>query len=175
MAEPAPSLLPLVESIADLRGRAAGDGTLAVAETTVAAGLMPPLHVHEADEAVHVLEGAVILYAGDDTAQLRAGESSVVEGGVPHTLRAISAPARLLTITLAPSVGLYEDFVQALGTPVLDGGIEPTAEDEAALDAFAAPSGIEVLGPPGMLPAALDRPGRRVGMHPRGEALNPVP
>ena len=134
-------------------------GTPAVAESTVVAGLMPPLHVHEADEAVRVLEGAMVLYAGEETVPLAAGESFVVPGGVPHTLRALNGRVRFLAMSLAPSAGVYEDFVRALGAPVLAGGVAPTAEEEATMRAFAAPSGIQVLGPPGTLPAAAETAG----------------
>lgn len=159
MAQSTPSeLLPLLESMAALRARDGGPATPVVAESTVAAGLMPPLHVHEADEAVHVLEGSLMLYAGDETVRLSTGRSFVVRGGVPHTHRALSPRVRLLTMSLAASAGLYEDFVRALGTPLPAAANRPVAEDEATLNAFAAPSGIEVLGPPGTLPTAVERP-----------------
>lgn len=149
-------LASVLEAIAALGEESPDAGTPAVAESTVVAGLMPPLHVHEADEAVRVLEGAMVLYAGEETVQLTAGESFVVPGGVSHTLRALSGRVRFLTMSLVRSAGAYEDFVRALGAPVSAGGVAPTAEDEATMRAFAAPSGIEVLGPPGTLPAAAE-------------------
>lgn len=151
-------LVSVLEAIAALGEESPGAGTPAVAESTVVAGLMPPLHVHEADEAVRVLEGAMVLYAGEETVQLTAGESFVVPGCVPHTLRSLSGRVRFLTMSLVPSAGVYEDFVRALGAPASAGGVAPTAEEEATLRAFAAPSGIEVLGPPGTLPAGAQTP-----------------
>ncbi len=149
-------LLPLLEEVATA-SRLGPDGTsLIVVESTLAAGLMPPLHVHETDEAFHVLEGSVVVYAGGKTVRLEAGESFVAPGSVPHTHRAQRERARWLSMTFASSAGRYEDFVRAVGAPLADGGRAPTAEDEAALLAFAAPSGIAVLGPPGMLPAELE-------------------
>jgi len=149
-------LLPLLEQVAAAQRLAPGTTSLTVVESTLAAGLMPPLHTHEEDEAFHVLEGSVVVYAGTETVQLHAGESFVAPRAVPHTHHAASERARWLSMTFASSAGRYEDFVRAVGTPLADGGAAPTAEDEAALLAFAAPSGIAVLGPPGMLPAELE-------------------
>lgn len=146
----------LLEQVAAAQ-RAARDRTsLTVVESTLAAGLMPPLHAHLEDEAFHVLEGSVVLYAGAETVRLEAGDTFVAPRSVPHTHRAATERARWLSMTFASSAGRYEDFVRAVGTPLADGGIEPTAEEDAVLLAFAAPSGILVLGPPGMLPADLE-------------------
>jgi len=149
-------LAPLIEQVAAAQSLGPGGTSLTVVESTLAAGLMPPLHAHEGDEAFHVLEGSVVVYAGAETVRLEAGDSFVVPGSVPHTHRAATGRARWLSMTFASSAGGYEDFVRAVGTPLQDGGAAPTSEEEAALLAFAAPSGIAVLGPPGMLPAELE-------------------
>lgn len=154
MAEPTTTpLLPLLERIAATSRLGPGGTSLTVVESTLAAGLMPPLHSHEMDEAFHVLDGSVVVYAGGETVRLEAGESFVAPRSVPHTHRAATERARWLSMTFASSAGRYEDFVRAVGTPLADALAD---EDEAALLAFAAPSGIAVLGPPGMLPAELE-------------------
>jgi quercetin dioxygenase-like cupin family protein len=154
-------LLPLLEQVAAARRLGPDGASLTVVESTLAAGLMPPLHAHEHDEAFHVLEGSVVVHAGTETVRLEAGDSFVAPRSVPHTHRAATERARWLSMTFASSAGRYEDFVRAVGTPLANGGAAPTAEDEAALLAFAAPSGIAVLGPPGMLPAELVPPAER--------------
>lgn len=156
MVETTQPLGPLIEQVATAQRLGSGGASLTVVESTLAAGLMPPLHAHEEDEAFHVLEGSVVVYAGADTVRLEAGDSFVAPGSVPHTHRAATGRARWLSMTFASSAGGYEDFVRAVGTPLSDGGAAPTGEEEAALFAFAAPSGIAVLGPPGMLPAELE-------------------
>jgi quercetin dioxygenase-like cupin family protein len=157
MVDPTTTALgPLLEQVAAAQRVATGGTSLTVVESMLTAGLMPPLHAHEEDEAFHVLEGSVIVHAGTETVQLEAGESFVAPRSVPHTHRAATERARWLSMTFASSAGRYEDFVRAVGTPLAGAGIAPTAEDEAALLAFAAPSGIAVLGPPGMLPAELE-------------------
>ena len=154
MVEPTTTpLLPLLEQVAATNRLGPGGTSLTVVESTLAAGLMPPLHSHAADEAFHVLEGSVVVYAGGETVRLEAGESFVAPRSVPHTHRAATERARWLSMTFASSAGRYEDFVRAVGTPLADA---PADEDEASLLAFAAPSGIAVLGPPGMLPAELE-------------------
>lgn len=145
----------LLERVAALRGHAPGGASMALVESTLSAGLMPPLHAHDEDEAFLVLEGAVTVYAGDETVKLEAGDSYVAPRGVPHTYRAASDRARWLSLTFVSSAGLYEDFVRAVG---LAGGVAPTGEDETALLAFGAPNGVAVLGPPGMLPTELAQP-----------------
>jgi quercetin dioxygenase-like cupin family protein len=156
------SLEPLLAQVAAAATEAPDGTSLAVVETTLAAGVMPPLHVHEVDEAFHVFEGSVVVYAGAETVRLEAGQSFVAPASVPHTHRAATERVRWLSLTFASSAGRYEDFVRAVGTPVDEGGAEPAVEEEAALLAFAAPSGIAVLGPPGMLPADLGSGADRV-------------
>jgi quercetin dioxygenase-like cupin family protein len=154
MVEPKTTpLLPLLEQVAATSRLGPGGTSLTVVESTLAAGLMPPLHSHDVDEAFHVLDGSVVVYAGGETVRLEAGESIVAPSSVPHTHRAATERARWLSMTFASSAGRYEDFVRAVGTPLADA---PADEDEASLLAFAAPSGIAVLGPPGMLPAELE-------------------
>ena len=159
MTDPATApLVSLLEQVAALRGDLPGVASMALVESTLSAGLMPPLHAHDEDEAFHVLEGSVTVYAGGETVELEAGDSYIAPRGVPHTHRAASDRARWLSTTFVSSAGLYEDFVRAVGTPLADGGIAPTVEDEAALLAFGAPNGIAVLGPPGMLPREMAQP-----------------
>ena len=154
-------LLPLLEQVAAARRLGPDGRILTVVETTLAAGLMPPLHAHEHYEAFHFLEWSVVVYAGAETVRLEAGDSYVAPSSVPHTHRAATERARWLSMTFVSSAGRYEDFVRAVGTPPADGGATPTPEDEAVFLAFAAPSGIAVLGPPGMLPAELERRAQR--------------
>ena len=156
MVQTTQPVAPLLEQVAAAQSLGPAGTSLTVVESTLAAGLMPPLHAHEEDEAFHVLEGSVVVYAGADTVRLEAGDSFVAPGSVPHTHRAATGRARWLSMTFASSAGGYEDFVRAVGTPLPNGGVAPTSEEEAALLAFAAPSGIAVLGPPGMLPAELE-------------------
>jgi quercetin dioxygenase-like cupin family protein len=109
---------------------------------------MPPLHVHEGDEELRILEGRLSVFTADLELELRAGESWVTPAGVPHTYRAESDRVRVLASTETRAAGRYEDFLRAVAEPS-----QLTPEDEATLGHLAAATGITVLGPPGAMPA----------------------
>ena len=137
------------------------DGRAAVVETAaMERGTMPPLHARDRDESYHVLEGEVVFYVGDETVRARAGEVVVVPSGTARTFLVTSATARWLVMTTVRSLSRYQDFTRAVTQPREIGGLEettwPSAEEAASLAAIAAANGIHVLGPPGMLPSALD-------------------
>jgi mannose-6-phosphate isomerase-like protein (cupin superfamily) len=62
------------------RSHAVVECTMRVADTT-------PLHAHEEDETIEILEGSVTVYAGDETVTLTAGQSHLAAAGVPHAHR----------------------------------------------------------------------------------------
>jgi quercetin dioxygenase-like cupin family protein len=108
----------------------------------VAAGDMPPLHVHHThDEGFLLLEGELSLFLPDGEISLRPGQFALAPREIPHTYRVGESPARWLV----------------LSTPA---GFERLVEDVAAADdvtpeALAAAGnehGIEILGPPGTMP-----------------------
>lgn len=108
----------------------------------VPAGHMPPLHVHRReDEGFYLLEGDVTLYVGADEITCRAGDFVLAPRGIPHAYRVGDRPARWL-VTSSPAG--FERFVAAVAA--LE---EPSPE---ILGAVGADHGIDILGPPGMLP-----------------------
>jgi quercetin dioxygenase-like cupin family protein len=118
-------------------------GALGLVETVEAPpGSMPPLHVHHhADEGFYVLEGELTLYAPGEEVTLRPGEYLLAPRGIPHSYRVGEQPARWL-VTSIPSG--FERFVAAVS--------ELAEPDPEQLGRIAAEHGIEILGPPGMLP-----------------------
>jgi quercetin dioxygenase-like cupin family protein len=127
-------------------------GACAVVELVGAEGDMPPLHVHHREEeGFYVLDGTMTLFVGGDEIRLCAGECAVAPRGVPHAYRVDSDEARWLGI--ATPAG-FDEFVLAASVPAeaetLPTGPPSFAPDELA--AIAAGFGIELLGPPGMLP-----------------------
>ena len=125
------------------------DGAFALLESTGPAGDHTPLHVHHLDdEGFYVIEGELTLWVGDAMHVLRAGEGILAPRGVPHTVRVGDSEARWL-VTSTPAG--FEAFVRALGTPEPPTSM-PTPEE---LTRVAAQNGIEILGPPGMLPGEL--------------------
>jgi mannose-6-phosphate isomerase-like protein (cupin superfamily) len=131
-------------------------GRYSVVESLEPPGHQPPPHVHhDDDEGFYVLEGEITVWAGERETVLGPGDFINAPRGVPHTFRVTSAaPARML-VTSAPA--RFDAFVREFGTPaardelpVVDG-----PPDVERLVATAARHGVEILGPPGMLPAQL--------------------
>ena len=153
------TLLKLLETVASTRSEAAL-ANLAVVERKLTAGAMPALHVHEDDEAVYVFEGAMTVYAGDESIRLEAGDAFVAPRGVPHTYRSDSEGVRFLAMAFVRSSARYEDFQRAVARPTADvgagGGSWPNGEEAAGLVTIAGANGITILGPPGALPTDLE-------------------
>jgi mannose-6-phosphate isomerase-like protein (cupin superfamily) len=132
------------------------DGRFGLVESVAPAGHQPPPHVHhEDDEGFYVLEGELTLYVGDEETVLEPGRFLNAPSGVPHTFRVSSAAGARWLVTSAPAK--FDAFVREFGEPaardelpVLD-----APPDVERLVATAAGHGIEILGPPGMLPAEL--------------------
>jgi quercetin dioxygenase-like cupin family protein len=125
-------------------------GAFALLEVSGPPGDQPPLHVHQHDdEGFYVLEGELTVWVGDAVHVLRAGDGLLAPRGVPHTVRAGQNGGRWL-VTSTPAG--FEGFVRAVGSS------EPSSAtpDPAELARVAAEHGIEILGPPGMLPGELE-------------------
>ena len=127
-------------------------GRYAVVELLGPEGDMPPLHVHhEEDEIFHVIEGEVTLFVPGAEAPLVAGDTFRAPRGVPHAYRVESPSARWL-VFCAPA--RFDAFVRAVSEPAPAEELPPRGRpvDPEFLEAAAAAEGIELLGPPGMLP-----------------------
>lgn len=134
-------------------GGAATDGAYGLVELVAAEGDMPPLHVHRREsEAFYVLEGRMTVYAGAERWELAEGDCLLAPKDVPHTYRVESERARWLA--LAAPAG-FEQFVVDASEPAEADELPPSdrAVDPDRLGRLAAEHGIELLGPPGMLPA----------------------
>jgi len=145
------------ESFAEIRVSAAdGDGDVSIVETTTPRGAMPPLRVHDEDQSFYVLDGEVTFFVGDEETLAAAGDSLLVRRGRPHTFRPESDEVRMLVVTK----GRFERFVRSTSRPAAYRATPafadaPTPEEAAAVTRAAARHGIEILGPPGMLPTEL--------------------
>ena len=132
------------------------DGRYSAVESIAPPGHQPPPHVHhDDDEGFYVVEGEITVYAGADEVVLGPGDFLNAPRGVPHTFRVTSPGRARMLVTSAPA--RFDAFVRDLGEPttsaelpVLDG-----PPDVERLIATAARYGVEILGPPGMLPAQL--------------------
>ncbi len=153
MSSPAPPL-GFIEHLVHVRvdGDASG-GALALLDERGRRGDMPPLHVHRRDdETFYVLEGEVTLFVAGERIVLGAGQAAFAPRDIPHTYRVESAEARWLVIT-APAG--FDAFVREIADPAPAEELPPAGRpvDPDALARAAAKVGIEILGPPGALPA----------------------
>jgi mannose-6-phosphate isomerase-like protein (cupin superfamily) len=129
-----------------------GTETQSLVEAEAEHGNMPPLHVHhDDDETFYVLEGRISVITADGACELGPGESLFAPRGVPHAYRVESERARWLVAT---TDGGFASFVEEMSVPAEGDGYAPVElmPSPEALGAAAARRGIEVLGPPGLLP-----------------------
>jgi mannose-6-phosphate isomerase-like protein (cupin superfamily) len=144
-----------VRWFADTRIRVhVAESTGSLVESEARQGNMPPLHVHhEEDETFYVLEGRLSLHVAGHSVELGPGEAAFGPRGVPHTYRVESPDgARWLVTTTG---GGFAAFVEESSVPAQNGGYAPAEAMPApeTLAAAAARHRIELLGPPGALPA----------------------
>jgi mannose-6-phosphate isomerase-like protein (cupin superfamily) len=132
---------------------AATNETIDIVEIEGRAGDMPPLHVHhDHDETFYVVEGTISIHLPDGQVTLREGESLLAPRGVPHVYRVESGTARWLGI--GTPAGFAEFVREASDEPESDGFPPLHREhDVERLAEAAVRQGIELLGPPGTLPA----------------------
>ena len=115
-------------------------------------GNMPPLHVHHHDdETFYVINGEVTIFSGPREVTVGAGQAALAPRGIPHTYRVDSDRARWLIIN---SPAGFEQFLLRTSEPAPAAELPPQGRpaDPQALAQAAAAYGIEILGPPGMLP-----------------------
>lgn len=90
-------------------------GRFGLWEAVFPRGAAPPVHTHPQDETFYVLEGKVVVWAGDAEEQTcDPGAVVYVPGGVQHAFRVVSDTARMLFVSTPAGI---EDFVQALAEP----------------------------------------------------------
>jgi mannose-6-phosphate isomerase-like protein (cupin superfamily) len=130
----------------------------ALVERTAPEGAMPPLHRRDEAETYRVLEGEVLFFIDDEIVPAGPGDVVVAAAGAARTFRVESEDARWLILTRVNSLERFLDFNRALVEPIavpISGW--PAAEEEATLSSVGVANGIELLGPPGVLPGGRER------------------
>ncbi len=125
-------------------------------ERTAPKGSMFPLHTRDEDESYRVLAGAVTFFVGDKQVTGSPGDVIDAPRRVARTVRAESDGARWLVMTNVRELERFADFGRAVCWPLAEPEKGwPSAEEQSSLAAIAAANGIELLGPPGALPAGI--------------------
>ena len=140
---------------ATVREASRSDRRSVLVERSARSGVMAPLTVRDEDETYRVVEGRVTFFVGDEVVRASAGEVVVAPAGVPRTFSAGPRGARWLVVTRVASLQRFEEFGRALARPISGtlAGAWHGSESAATVAAIGAPNGIDVLGPPGLLPA----------------------
>jgi quercetin dioxygenase-like cupin family protein len=129
-------------------------GRVAMVERTAPEGSMPPLLRRDESETYRVLSGEVVFFVGADIVWARAGDVVVAPAGEPRTFRVASEDARWLVLTQVRSLDRFTDFGRAVSRPLEEPAAGwPSSHELAAVASMGAANGIELLGPPGALPA----------------------
>lgn len=98
-----------------------GDGTTAIdaSVSEVGIGTGAPLHTHEDDELIVILEGTLRVRVGDETIDVGADHTVVVPPGQPHGFEAIGdSPARIVGVFPAKDPFLRTKFLEG-GPPAI--------------------------------------------------------
>lgn len=119
-------------------------GAYSLFEVVSPAGGGVPLHAHRReDEAFYLLDGELLVQAGDRRFRTAAGAFVQFPKGTPHAYATVGGrPARLLVIV---SPGGYERFFEAMSRVPVPAGGPP---DFGRVMAVAAEFEVDVLGPP---------------------------
>jgi hypothetical protein len=105
-----------------------------------------------------VLEGEVLFFIDDEVVPAGPGDVVVAAAGAERTFRVVSEDARWLVLTRVTSLERFLDFNRAAPEVVsIPLSWSPTGEDFAAISSIAAANGIEMLGPPGVIPGGRKR------------------
>ncbi|MFJ3671098.1 cupin domain-containing protein [Streptomyces sp. NPDC090106] len=116
------------------------NGELSLAEAVVPADAGPPPHAHNAEsETFIVMEGQLIITAGDEEYEAQAGSVVYVPKGMRHSFRNLSRtrPARIYFLY---TPGGMDGMFQEIGTPGVRGEVGPPL-NEADVAAMAAVAG----------------------------------
>jgi quercetin dioxygenase-like cupin family protein len=125
----------------------------ALVERDAPEGAMPPLYRRDEAETYRVLEGEVLFFVDDEVVPAGPGDVVVAAAGAERTFRVASDDARWVVLTRVKSLERFLDFNRAVAEPIaVPVAGWPSAEEEATLNSMGAANGIELLGPPGVLP-----------------------
>jgi quercetin dioxygenase-like cupin family protein len=124
------------------------NGALTLMEFTIPEGMAPPLHMHDGDETVSVLEGSARFHIGEDTVELGPGSVVFLPAGTQETFE----PIGQVRIQVAYTPGGIDKFFAEVGEPAATREVPPPPQgppDFEHLAAAAEQHGLHLIPPPG--------------------------
>ena len=94
-----------------------GDGTTSssMSYSVVGVGAGAPLHTHEADELITILEGTLEARLGDDIQEVGANHTLVIPPNVPHAFKSIGpGDARIVTFFPVPDPFNHTTYLEGV-------------------------------------------------------------
>ena len=119
------------------------NGAFFLFEDALSRGKTTPLHRHDQDELIYVIEGGILHSGGGTERRVARGGTIVTPRGVEHTFVVVSETARLLCLqTPGSGQAFYRNASEPAGE--VDGPVDFAKIREAAKQT----GSTEVLGPP---------------------------
>jgi quercetin dioxygenase-like cupin family protein len=130
------------------------DGRHDLLDTVLPAGSITPLHLHTRyEERVFVISGSLTVWVGADKLTVRSGDYYHIPLNVPHAVQSDTEDTHAILIS---SPAGFAELTARAGTPAHLA--TPDSEFDAELFmAVTTELGDVVLGPPGTMPAELDK------------------
>lgn len=122
-------------------------GKATVVKFTVPVGAAPPLHIHDSDETVYVIDGTLNYHIGGETFEGGPGSIFHIPAGVEECFE----PTSLLTIIGVYHGGTMDKFFAEAGEPAQRREVPPaptSPPDVERLAAIGARHGLQLI-PPG--------------------------
>lgn len=120
------------------------DGTATVVQFTIPVGAAPPLHVHDCDETVYVIDGTLNYHIGGETFEGGPGSVIHIPAGVAETFE----PTSLLKILAVYHGGRMDKFFAEAGEPAKRQEVPPpptSPPDVERLGQIAARHGLQLI------------------------------
>ena len=122
------------------------EGKSTVMQFTIPAGAAPPLHIHDCDETVYVVDGTLSYHIGGET--FEGGPGSIFH--VPAGTEEAFEPTSTLRIVVTYEPGGIDKFFAEAGEPAKAREIPPaptSPPDVARLAAIGARHGLQLIQP----------------------------
>jgi quercetin dioxygenase-like cupin family protein len=122
------------------------DGSLFIFEDLMVKGKVTPLHSHNEDEVLYVLEGEIVVHISGAEHRLGRDGIAFAPRGTPHAFMVASDTARVLTMLTPGSAASF--YMGASESAEAGAGPEGPVDFARVGEAAESSGGMQLLGPP---------------------------